>query len=128
MEYRVIFCGDRYWKDADLIEEEMKRFPKDTTTIIEGEANGTDMLSRMVADKLGYKVIKVRADWKRYSLGVGPIRNVRMLDEFRANRVVAFHDDIKNSKGTAHCVREARKRRIPVRIVTHEGCGLDKFF
>jgi hypothetical protein len=31
--------------------------------------------------------------------------------------VIAFHDDIDNSKGTKHTVTEARKRGIEVEII-----------
>ena len=42
-----------------------------------------------------------------------------MLDQGKPSLVLAFHDDIENSKGTKHMVKIAREAGVEVRIVTH---------
>lgn len=50
------------------------------------------------------------ADWKIEGRAAGPLRNVRMLDEFRPDVVLAF----PGGRGTAHCVSAAKVRGIRV--------------
>ena len=59
----------------------------------------------------------MRAEWQRYGKGAGPRRNDNMLNEHPA-LVIAFHNDLAKSKGTADTVRKAQKRGIAVRVVT----------
>lgn len=59
---------------------------------------------------MGFPVERYPADWERYGKRAGPIRNRKMLDQ-GPDLVVAFGGD----KGTADCVREARRRGIAVR-------------
>jgi len=62
------------------------------------------------------------ADW-RIGRGAGPKRNKEMLAEllkFPGDRlVVAFHDDLKSSKGTANMVAIATKAGVHVRLIKH---------
>jgi hypothetical protein len=41
-----------------------------------------------------------------------------MLDEGRPDEIVAFHDNIAASKGTADMIRRAQKAGIPYRLVS----------
>ncbi len=123
---KVLCCGDRNWNNINIIMEHLMKFPADTI-IIEGEARGADTISRMAAEFLGFKVQKFPADWEKYkSLAIngrknpaGPIRNRQMLDE-KPDLVLAFHNDIGNSKGTKDCITEAKKRGIEVRLIKEE--------
>ena len=40
---------------------------------------------------------------------INNVRNKKMLD-MNPDLVIAFHDDIENSKGTKDCIKEAEKR------------------
>ena len=77
------------------------------------------MIAGEEAKKLGFTVREFPADW---SIGrsAGPIRNRKMLDE-KPDFVLAFHPDIKKSKGTADTVREATRRGIKVLIISDQG-------
>ena len=57
------------------------------------------------------------AEWDRLGLAAGPYRNARMISE-RPNAVFAFHEDIKNSKGTKDCIKRAIVAKIPVYLVS----------
>jgi hypothetical protein len=118
---RVLVCGDRHWKDDRLIhgalaalKERHGRF-----VVIEGGANGADTLAWHVAtDELLLDVETFPADWTKYKRAAGPLRNRQMLDT-KPDLVLAFHDNIERSRGTKDCVEEARRRGIPVRVVSH---------
>lgn len=50
------------------------------------------------------------ADWKRYGMAAGPIRNRRMLKEGKPDIVIAF----AGGRGTADMVRQAKAAGVPV--------------
>ena len=112
---RVIICGSRYWSDRDMILDFMKTLPKDTV-IIHGNANGADTIAGEIGKELNLEVIPYPAKWKRYGRSAGPIRNKQMIDEGHPDLVVAFHNDIINSKGTADMIRQAKKAGITTSI------------
>ena len=116
----VIVCGDRNWKRMDIIERELRKLPLDTV-IIHGAARGADTLGKFAAERIGLKVINegkgFPADWKRYGKGAGPIRNQQMIDEGKPDMVLAFHDNINESKGTKDMVERARGIGIKVIII-----------
>ena len=91
---------------------------KDIECVIEGEARGADYLARLAAEELGIRVLPFPAEWKKYGKRAGSIRNQRMLDEGKPNFVLAFHNDIGNSKGTRDMVKRARKAGILVEIIS----------
>jgi YspA, cpYpsA-related SLOG family len=121
---RVLVCGDRNWTDYDLIVRELNGLGASAPlghTVIDGMARGADSLGNRAAMALWPRINHMRfpAQWDRYGRGAGPVRNQRMLDEGRPDLVLAFHDDLGHSKGTAHMVRIAKKAGVPVRVITH---------
>jgi hypothetical protein len=116
---RVLVCGGRNWRDIIAIERELKKLPKDTL-IIHGAARGADTLAKFVAEKIGLKVINdgkgFPAQWKIYGKAAGPIRNQQMLDEGKPDLVLAFHENISESRGTKDMVNRARGAGVKVEI------------
>jgi hypothetical protein len=112
---RVLVCGDRNWRDMVAIERELRKLPQDTV-IIHGAARGADTLGGFIADKLGFKVISFPADWKRYGRGGGVVRNQQMIDEGKPDLVLAFHENIAESRGTKDMVNRAKGVGIKVEI------------
>lgn len=47
----------------------------------------------------------------------GPIRNKQMIEEGNPSLIIAFHPDIKSSKGTKDMIQQAMKKDIPVILV-----------
>lgn len=117
---RVLICGDREWTDGKLIEHflELKEYWDDELVVIHGAARGADTLAGEAATRLGYRVEEYPADWEKYGKKAGILRNLQMLDT-KPDEVWAFHDDLAASKGTAHTVREAKKRGIFVMEYSH---------
>lgn len=113
---KVLVCGDRRWGDLSAILARLEKLPVGTV-IIEGGATGADRLAQIAAVRLGLVVAEFPAEWGKYGKRAGPIRNRRMLDE-KPDLVIAFHSNLAVSRGTKDTVNEARRRGIPVEIIT----------
>lgn len=113
----ILCCGDRNWTDEVLIKKELRQFIQ-RTTILTGGCRGADYLCDKVAKDYGMPTLIMNADWQQYGKAAGPLRNLAML-RMSPSLVLAFHDNITESKGTKHCVTEALKMGIKVRIITH---------
>lgn len=117
---RLLVCGDRGWKDKQAVLRMMRAIHSEfrITHLIEGEAKGADTISKEVIfgryEFENVEVLSFPADWKNKGRAAGPIRNSAMLDKGKPDLVLAFHDDIGSSKGTANMIGQARRRKIPV--------------
>ena len=115
---RVLVCGSRHWTDGALILDELSALP-DVEVVIEGEAPGADTLAAAAARQLDIPVRAFPADWEREGRAAGPLRNARMLAEGHPALVLAFHDDLASSRGTADMVARARRVGVSVRLIKH---------
>ncbi len=120
--FRVIFCGGRDYNNHRLIIMALFKvaMKKGDINLIHGDARGADRLAEQAADLLNpmcswcFNIIKYPADWKTHGKSAGFKRNAQMLNEGRAQAVVAF----KGGKGTQNMVDLAKKAGIPVWEVT----------
>lgn len=87
------------------------------SSVIAGGCQGADTLAVCAAQACGIPFREFPADWKRFGKAAGPIRNQRMLDEGKPDLVVAFHEDLKNSKGTQDMINRASENGIPVKLI-----------
>jgi len=113
---RVIVCGSRFWKDVDIIRRELEKLPPDTI-IIHGGANGADRIAGKIATQLGFKVVVFEAEWDKYGKAAGVIRNQRMIDEGKPDLILAFHNNILQSKGTKDMLLRGLHYGIPVKLI-----------
>ncbi len=115
---RLLVCGDRNWRNIDLIMDKLVELsPK---VVIEGEARGADTQARQAAEELGIPVEKYPADWKKYGCAAGPIRNRQMLKVGKPDCVLAFHNDIEHSKGTKDMLRAAGEAGLSTILVSEK--------
>ena len=112
MSIRILICGDRFWQDKATIHKVVDSLPPDTV-VIHGAARGADCIAGDCAMERGLKVIMFPAKWLQYGKAAGVIRNQQMLDEGHPNRVVFFHPNLSQSRGTKDMVERARKAGIP---------------
>jgi len=116
-----LICGDRNWTDREKIRDRIlkliNQYGNRSLLIIEGAARGADTIAGAVASGLQVSLQVFPAQWDKYHRAAGPIRNRQMLDE-KPDLVIAFHSNLENSKGTKDCVQEAKKRGIPVEVIT----------
>lgn len=112
---RILICGSRNWTNRKAIEDIIETMCPGI--IIEGEAKGADTIASEIAQARHIQLLKFPAEWKLYGRGAGPIRNKKMLDEGKPDIVVAFHHNIKDSKGTADMLKQAREKNIKTLLI-----------
>lgn len=113
---KVLVCGARDWANWDRVKWRLARLPAGTE-IIEGGAPGADLMAARFAAENGLPLTQIDARWDLYGRAAGPIRNRAMLD-LLPGLVIAFHNDLKKSRGTRDTVTEARRRKIPVEVIS----------
>ena len=113
---KVLVCGSRTWRNPSVIDKRLRELPR-ATEILHGGARGADALAAGIALGLGFSVVEYPADWKR-GRRAGLERNLAMLDEL-PDLVLAFWDG--RSTGTAHVVREAKRRGIATEVFLERG-------
>jgi hypothetical protein len=119
---KVLVTGDRHWTNIEAVVRELTKLPGDSI-IVHGDARGADTIAGVVAEALGFEVRAFPASWNVFGRSAGPIRNRHMLYvEHRHDEpidlVIAFHDDIENSRGTKDMLGVAKDASIDCRIVT----------
>jgi len=114
---RLLVCGSRDITDEILIEKEiLKVLPSDKlNTIIHGGARGVDKCAGTVALKHQIDAIVFNPYWETYGKSAGIIRNKRMLEQGKPDKVLAIWDG--QSSGTNNMVQISRKAGIPVVVV-----------
>ena len=126
----VVTTGSRHWTDEPKIKKtlialEVEAGMKDEKlTVVVGydprkkTPKGVDRMVYKWCNNLGIDVIPEPADWHNKGLfdrGAGMARNIRMLEDHKPDKVVAFRAAGK-SNGTDHCIKQARKRDIEVEV------------
>lgn len=114
---KILVCGGRKFTDRsavfDWLDEELKKAPHDTLTIIQGGATGADKLAREWCRERCVPYENYPADWNGLGNAAGPIRNQRMLDNGKPDIVMAF----PGGRGTSDMTRRARAAGVPVRFI-----------
>lgn len=121
--------GDREWDDDRVIDWLLMglydyNVDGSDFRVIHGGARGADNLAKIWArytDSTEFSEIRdweFPALWDKYGKAAGPIRNQQMLDDAKPELVLAFHDNLALSKGTADMVDRAKKAGIPVYLVS----------
>lgn len=109
---KVVVCGGRDYTNAPLLFHTLDQLHAEHrfTDIVQGGAAGADALARkwaMIHPEIKRHVC--RADWRKFGLKAGPIRNARMI-EWGPDLVIAF----PGHSGTADMVKKARLFGIKV--------------
>lgn len=117
--YKVIIAGGRDFTDYEYMSKVLSKllfnsspFDGDSITIISGMAKGADTLAIQYADEHQMTKILFPANWKKYPIIAGFLRNEDMLRI--ATHVIAFWDG--KSSGTKHMIDIAEEKGIPVWI------------
>lgn len=115
----ILISGSRNWKtnsDYIKIKEELQKYPN--ANIIVGDCRGVDTLAVKACKELKYPYKIFKADWNTYGLSAGPIRNKEMVDcisKIEGEKfVLAFHENIEESKGTKNLIKIANENKIKV--------------
>ena len=91
--------------------------------VIDGAARGADTAGHMAARGRGLNTGRFHADWEKYGRAAGPVRNTEMLkflirrrEQGQEPRVLAFHENMAESRGTANMVKQAQRAGIRVDV------------
>ena len=114
---KILICGDRHWTDENTIAETLFPYVMNYPIIIHGGARGADTMGETIAERFSLRTTSFRAQWNRYGNSAGVIRNREMI-KAKPDLVLAFHNDIENSKGTKDMINIAREAGIEVRVIT----------
>lgn len=93
------------------------RFPLDTIFIHGGAKLGIDYAVHSFCSAFNgeYYEIVYKANWNKYGLAAGPIRNEEMYDKEQPDLVLAFWDG--NSRGTKHMIDYAKHKGCKVEVI-----------
>lgn len=109
---RAIICGGRDYANRSQATLWLSRLHSmlDIVHVIEGGATGADRIARDWALATIIPVTTVPADWDRFDNAAGPLRNSRMLQEFKPDVLLA----LPGKTGTLNMINQARAARLPV--------------
>lgn len=115
---KVLVCGSRNWQDREAIGCALKwLYEIGYTTVIHGCCQGADTLAGELALELRMCIEEYPAQWGKYGRAAGPIRNKRMLNMGNPDLVIAFHNDMANSRGTKDMVNRAFNADVDCRVI-----------
>ena len=120
--YKIIVAGGRDFDNYEFLSsklddicESIPDFKEHQITIVSGMAKGADTLAIRYADERNLTKVLFPANWKKYPLIAGFLRNEDMLSI--ATHLIAFWDN--KSSGTKHMIEIAQKKGIPVWIFNY---------
>ena len=121
MKTRMIIAGGRKYNDKAYFDAFMSRLKVKPDEIVDGTAKGADRLGFLWGRKNGVHVERFKPNIFAY----GPtkamlFRNTEMAEY--GTCLLAFWDG--ESSGTAHMIREARRLKLPTKVIRYE-CTLD---
>ena len=113
--FRVIIAGSRDFSNYELLRQYadyiLSKIPEEIE-IVSGGASGADALGERYARERGYRIRQFPAEWERYGLKAGPLRNREMAKY--ADALIAYWDG--TSRGTKNMIDEATARGLKIRI------------
>jgi predicted Rossmann fold nucleotide-binding protein DprA/Smf involved in DNA uptake len=113
----VLVCGGREYSNYERLSdvlEEVAGWSANGITIVEGGARGADALAKRWALENGATHVQVPANWKAYGRAAGPIRNKKMLEEWKPDQGVVF----PGGAGTLDMLTRLFKARINTWVVS----------
>ncbi len=109
---RILVTGARDWEDDWTIKQALNPYMVPGNTLVHGACpTGADMWAHTIWTSYELPVEKFPAKWKEFGRAAGPIRNQHMVDT-APDICIAFL--VEGSRGTADCVKRARKAGIEV--------------
>lgn len=117
MKIRITIGGYRKYDNYDVFCKNVDAYISETgadeITILSGHCSGVDMMAERYAAEKGYCLEVYPAEWDRYGLAAGPMRNQVMV--VNSDMVIAFWNG--TSKGTRNLIDTAKKLNKILRVV-----------
>lgn len=116
---RIWLIGSRKWKDKRLVKKALSAFNYKTVDfVLLGTSPGLEQLALSICRQLKFNVLLMPPNVTRDSYNATFFRNYTMFTLLKPSHVIAFHDDIDNSKSTAQVLKLARAKKIENQLVT----------
>lgn len=114
---KVVVAGGRTFNDYKNLVRNLDIILSriENVEIVSGCAKGADRLGERYARERGLALKQFPADWDKHGKSAGFRRNEAMAKY--GTHVIVFWDT--KSKGTKHMIDIAKKRNLPLRIVTY---------
>lgn len=110
---RVLVCGGRNYHNKAHLYEVLDKVNCDGNILIcHGDATGADRLADQWAKERQVYCQRFPAKWNSLGNAAGPIRNKKMLVQFKPNFVIAF----PGGKGTHNMIKLAQEAGVPVYV------------
>jgi len=119
---KVIIAGSRHIFDRAFLDRAIALSPFEITTVVCGCARGIDRCGAEWAYDRELPVDHFPANWDKYGIGAGPIRNRQMADH--ADAAIVIWDG--KSRGSKNMIEEMQKRNKPVHVVIYEPIKQDR--
>src|SRR5688572_30892301 len=102
---RVLVSGSRDWpfEWSGLIHDKLDKLPRRAVIVHGLYPGGVDAYAEDWIQSNGREADRFPAEWRKYGLQAGPIRNQQMLDHIMQDGqrlVLCFFWDVETSKGT----------------------------
>lgn len=109
---KLLVCGGRDYNDEYTVKIVLDKIHKETpiSLLIAGAAPGADTLAEQWADANHITKRIFPADWTKFLLKAGRIRNKQMLKEGKPDKVLAF----PGGPGTRNMIRISTLKGVPV--------------
>jgi predicted Rossmann fold nucleotide-binding protein DprA/Smf involved in DNA uptake len=114
---KIIVAGSRHIKKYALVENVIKDAISRGlvfTELVSGGARGVDTMGETWALKNGVPIKRFPADWEKYGISAGPIRN-RLMGDY-ADALIAIWDG--KTAGTKNMIDYAKKKNLIVYLYT----------
>lgn len=108
-----LVCGGRDFNDCTFVKgvlDGIVHARGRPERVIHGGQRGVDTFAEEWAKGEKIHTNKVKPEWRRYGYAAGPIRNQKMLDDWKPDLVIAF----PGGRGTADMVEKAKHTGVVV--------------
>ena len=122
---RLLACGDRRWTSYTAVRHALQRLHRahGISLLLHGGCQGADKLAALAATALGIPVQAYLPQWQRYGRAAGPVRNQQMLTQGKPTYYIAFHTNLKASRGTTDMLYRLLRARVPGELITTTSTG-----
>jgi hypothetical protein len=114
---RILICGSTKWNKVAIIRKALRKFYyKNVDCVIIGTASGAEKLALMLAKYDRFNIVLVPPNVERDGKDANYYRNAWVWNLFKPTQVLAFHQDIENSKSTAQYLKLAKAKNVPYKL------------
>lgn len=110
----VAIVGSRDWPWPKEVKNAVLALSTDDV-VVSGGAHGVDTFAENAAKARSLETIVLKPDWDNLGKRAGFLRNIDIVN--LADRMIAFQ--YKQSKGTQHSINLAKKKGIPIRLISY---------